>query len=131
MKCRHNILFILLTLLLLSCEQAATDLHNGEYVFAEESNEQALQESIIIRGNEATLRMRSLFNPSKLTKSTYLCLHYPDRVDLQLRRQRPISIPVDKDGNLIWDAKLFKKQPSLIIQPMPIPEAFLEATEEQ
>lgn len=129
MKCRHSILFVLL--ILLGCKQASTDLHNGEYVFAEESNKQTLQESIIIRGNKATLRMRSLFNSKKLSKSTFLCLHYPDRVDLQVRRQPPISIPVDKEGNLIWDEKIFVKQIPLIIQPTPIPEAFLEAMDDR
>lgn len=129
MKCRHSILFVLLTLL--GCKQASTDLHNGEYVFAEESDKQTLQESIIIRGNKATLRMRSLFNRSKLTKSTYICLHYPDRVDLHFSKRRPISIPANKDGNLIWDEKVFIKQIPFIIQPTPIPEAFLEAIEEQ
>ncbi|RXK59186.1 hypothetical protein ESA94_13680 [Lacibacter luteus] len=127
MKLKHSILFVLLTLL--GCKQTATDLHNGEYVSSEEHSKQALEESIIIKGNKATLRMRSLFNRSKLTKSTYLCLHYPDRVDLHFSKRRPISIPVNKDGNLIWDEKVFIKQIPLIIQPMPIPEAFLEAME--
>lgn len=125
MKFRHSILFVLLTLL--GCEKAATDLHNGEYVLTTESKNHSLYESIIIKGDVATLHLRSLFNSYELTKSTYLCLHYPDRVDLKLRRQPPISIPVDKEGNLIWDDKLFKKQIPLIIQPAPIPEAFLES----
>lgn len=127
MKYKYNLLVAVL--LLLGCEQAATDLHNGEYVFTDNTEKHVLQESIIIDGHTATLRMRSMFNPSKLSKSTFLCLHYPDRVDLQVRRQPPISIPVDKEGNLLWDEKRFQKQIPLIIQPMPIPKALLEEAE--
>lgn len=116
-------------LILIGCKRASTDLHDGEYIFIDKTKKHTLRESITIKGTTATLHMRSLFNSKKLSKSTFLCLHYPDRVDLQVRRQPPISIPVDKEGNLIWDEKLFKKQPILLIQPAPIPEAILEATE--
>ena len=116
-------------LILISCKRASTDLHNGEYIFIDKTRKHTLRESINIKGTTATLHMRSLFNSKKLSKSTFLCLHYPDRVDLQVRRQPPISIPVDKEGNLIWDEKVFVKQIPMIIQPMPIPEAILEVAE--
>ena len=127
MKCKYNLLFAFL--LLLGCEKAATDLHNGEYVFTDKTEKHVVHESIIINGNTATLHMRSLFNRSKLSKRTYLCLHYPDRIDLQLRKQPPISIPVDEEGDLLWGEKRFQKQIPLIIQPIPIPKALLEAME--
>lgn len=119
--------FFLLILALFGCNDSTTNFHDGEYVFTDSREKHSLDESITIEGNYATLYFRSLFNRSKLSKSEYLCIQYPDRIDLQLRRQPPISIPVDKKGNLIWDKKLFKKQIPLILLSTPIPEAFLES----
>lgn len=117
----------LLVLALFSCKNSTTNIHDGEYIFTDSREKHSLEESITIDGNYATLYFRSLFNYSKLSKSEYLCIQYPDRIDLQLRRQPPISIPVDKKGNLIWDKKLFKKQIPLIPLSTPVPEAFLES----
>jgi len=63
-----------------------------------------------------------------LKKSKYLCFQQPGKIDLPLdKRQPPLSISVNKDGNLLWDGQLFKKQPIPIILTTPIPEAFQES----
>ena len=126
MKHAYTFVFILA---LFGCNNPTSNFHDGEYIFTDNREQPSLDESITIDGNYATLYFRSLFNHSNLSKSEYRCIQYPDRIDLQLRRQPPISIPVDKEGNLMWDEKLFQKQVPLIIQPMPIPKALLEEAE--
>lgn len=72
-----------------------------------------------------------LFIYYKLPKGTYLCLHYPGRVDLHVSKSRPIAITVNKDVNLNWNEQVCIKHIPLVIQPMPVPVAFLEAKEDQ
>ncbi len=124
----NSIIFIILVTLP-GCKNSNSNFHNGTYIFSDSTVRYATKESIIIEGNSATLHLRSLFNKSKLKKSKYICIQHPNSIDLPLSKQPPITIPVDKDGNLVWGDKLFKKQPIPIILSTPIPEAFLESGE--
>ncbi len=127
MKFNHTVILIVLASLL-SCQSSTSRFYDGEYVFIDSTHKPAIQESIAVNGTSATMRFRSLFNKSKLKKSSYLCFQHPGKIDLYMgKREPPLSIPVDKDGNLIWDNKLFKKQPIPIILTTPIPEAFRES----
>lgn len=106
---------------------SSSHFYDGEYVFIDSTAKPAIQESIVINGSNASLRFRSLFNKLKITKSTRLCFQHPGKIDLYMGKlEPPLSIPVDREGNLVWDEKLFKKQPIPIILSNPIPEAFLE-----
>ncbi|HLP37746.1 hypothetical protein [Lacibacter sp.] len=124
----HYLIIVIMPISFLHYSCSTSHYYDGEYVFTDSSTKPALVESIAVKGSTAILRMRSLFSKSKLKKSSYICFQHPGVIDLYMgKREPPISIPVDKDGNLVWDNKLFKKPHIPVIRSNPIPEAFMES----
>lgn len=121
------LIFFLGSFFLYSC--TATGEHDGRYVFTDSSYSPVLEESISIHGSSATLRFRSLFNKANLSKSKYLCFQRPGKIDLYLgKREPPLSIPVDQEGNLVWDNKLFKREQLQLPLLHPLPDFSKEKT---
>lgn len=122
-----NIFSLLILASFLSCESSSSNFHDGEYVFVDSTRRPVLHESIFIYGYSATLRFRSFFNQSKLSKTKYLCFQRTGKIDLYMgKREPPLSILVNKDGNLLFDDMIFVKQTLPVISNTPVSAFFLQ-----
>ncbi len=124
---KHCFFLLLFFATLFSCKQGTPGYHDGYYIFKDSSHNPVLEESISINRSWATLRFRSVFNKSKLKKTKYLCFQDSGKIDLYMgKKQHPLSIPVNKDGNLVWDGRVFIKQPERVISNTPVSAFFLQ-----
>jgi|GEM_PF-2198723 len=124
---KHRFFLLLLMVTLISCKQLTPGLHDGKYIFTDSTYTPLLEESIIIHGHSASLQFRALFNKSKLSKTKYLCFQDSSKIVLYMgRRQRPLSIQVNQQGNLLLDGHVFTKQQVPVISNTPVSAFFLQ-----
>lgn len=124
---KHLFFSSLLLVSLVSCKQLTPGQHDGKYVFTDSTRSPLLEESVFIHGQTATLRFRSLFNKAKTSKTKFLCFQDSGKIVLYMgKRQRPLNIQVNQQGNLLIDGHVFTKQQVPVISTTPVSSFFLQ-----
>jgi hypothetical protein len=122
-------IFTSILLLLLSCTPNRNRGHDGVYVYTDSSGSVPHIKEIKISGNTMVHTTLSLKDHSLLEKYKEHCVQYPDRIEIVLPGPRSRTFPVKTDslGKLFYDGHVFVKETfPIIIDPAPIPDAFLE-----
>lgn len=126
-----DLIACLLLLTLFACTSNHKRYHDGMYVYSDSLHPGQQVQKIKVEGGWIYHIIQPSDGKSKTKAYTFPCIQYPDKISLPLPKGHSVTIDIDQEGNLIYDQMTFKKEWIHIIDPTPVPKAFIEAFEKK